>query len=401
MGLKLLQKGQHKTDKYGVKVSGVTREGVPQHLVGLNLQALNGEAVDNITHAEVMAKLKAAGRPLTLQFNGTMAADLAAKAGLLSTNRIDASPASSPALKPAASPASFAALGAPTAEQAAAKLAANAPSATLVKVSTEHTWSEAGPMGLKLLQKGQHKTDKYGVKVSGVTREGVPQHLVGLNLQALNGEAVDNITHAEVMAKLKAAGRPLTLRFIGTMAADLAAKAGLVSAPSSPTTNATAVSGGPAAAPLTSPALPAFNFGGAASPSGSSAFNFGGSVPAAAAPAPAAPGFQFNFDSSTAAAAAGADAPKFQFNFTPSAAGDDDDEDDDEDDEESDEDFDFDEMDFDGLMGDDDKWLFTAEDVDVDDIREGFGLDDTAVVVKLNANKTSSLDEVTKVLQQQ
>jgi len=198
------------------------------------------------------------------------------------------------------------------------------------------------------------------------------------------------------------------------MAADLAAKAGLVSAPSSPTTNATAVSGGPAAAPLTSPALPAFNFGGAASPSGSSAFNFGGSVPAAAAPAPAAPGFQFNFDSSTAAApaaapvfnfaapvAAGADAPKFQFNFTPSAAGDDDDEDDDEDDEESDEDFDFDEMDFDGLMGDDDKWLFTAEDVDVDDIREGFGLDDTAVVVKLNANKTSSLDEVTKVLQQQ
>merc|ERR1712166_978008 len=172
MGLKLLQKGQHKTDKYGVKVSGVTREGVPQHLVGLNLQALNGEAVDNITHAEVMAKLKAAGRPLTLRFNGTMAADLAAKAGLLSTNRIDASPASSPALKPVASPASFAALGAPTAEQAAAKLAANAPSATLVKVSTEHTWSEAGPMGLKLLQKGQHKTDKYGVKVSGVTREG-------------------------------------------------------------------------------------------------------------------------------------------------------------------------------------------------------------------------------------
>merc|ERR1712166_1721166 len=164
MGLKLLQKGQHKTDKYGVKVSGVTREGVPQHLVGLNLQALNGEAVDNITHAEVMAKLKAAVRPLTLRFIGTMAADLAAKAGLLSTNRIDASPASSPALKPAASPASFAALGAPTAEQAAAKLANTIPASTILKVSTEHTWSEAGPMGLKLLQKGQHKTDKYGVK---------------------------------------------------------------------------------------------------------------------------------------------------------------------------------------------------------------------------------------------
>ena len=86
-------------------------------------------------------------------------------------------------------------------EEAAAKGAISVAS-PLVSVSTEHTWSEAGPLGLKLLQKGQHKEDKYGVKVSGVTKDYVPQHLVGLNLEAMNGEKVDNITHAEVMAKL-------------------------------------------------------------------------------------------------------------------------------------------------------------------------------------------------------
>merc|ERR1711865_122441 len=176
--------------------------------------------------------------------------------------------------------------------------------AALLKVSTEHTWSEAGPMGLKLLQKGQHKTDKYGVKVSGVTRDGVPSHLVGMNLEALNGEKVDNITHAEVMAKLKAAGRPLTLQFNGTMPADEAAKAGLVSAPSTPNLSNAASRSSPAMAPLPSPqtASPSFNFGAAAVDSGASAFNFGGVAPVAA-PAAASPGFQFSFDTSKPTAA--------------------------------------------------------------------------------------------------
>merc|ERR1719426_716887 len=114
-----------------------------------------------------MTKLKAAGRPLTLKFNGSMPANEAANAGLLAaTGRIDVSPAASPCMQPAPAPAAVPAteniLGAPTAEEAAAKGATSVVS-PLVTVSTEHTWSEAGPLGLKLLQKGQHKEDKYGV----------------------------------------------------------------------------------------------------------------------------------------------------------------------------------------------------------------------------------------------
>eukprot|EP00656_Telonema_subtile_P039705 TRINITY_DN44788_c0_g1_i2.p1 TRINITY_DN44788_c0_g1~~TRINITY_DN44788_c0_g1_i2.p1 ORF type:complete len:316 (-),score=76.23 TRINITY_DN44788_c0_g1_i2:71-1018(-) len=51
------------------------------------------------------------------------------------------------------------------------------------------------------------------VSVSAVLREDVPQRLVGLVLERVGGESMDGLTYNEVLAKIRAAGRPLTIRF--------------------------------------------------------------------------------------------------------------------------------------------------------------------------------------------
>ena len=41
-------------------------------LVGMDLVAMDGERLDTMTHPEVMERLKAAGRPVTLMFRGAV-----------------------------------------------------------------------------------------------------------------------------------------------------------------------------------------------------------------------------------------------------------------------------------------------------------------------------------------
>ena len=80
----------------------------------------------------------------------------------------------------------------------------------------DHTWEEPGPLGLELEEHGADDTSPGGVKVSAVTKEAIPAHLAGLNVEKVNGEDVSKASYTEAMAKIEAAGRPLTLSFKGT-----------------------------------------------------------------------------------------------------------------------------------------------------------------------------------------
>ena len=80
----------------------------------------------------------------------------------------------------------------------------------------DHTWEEPGPLGLELEEHGADETSPGGVKRSAVTKEAIPAHLAGLHVEKVNGEDVSKATYTEAMAKIEAAGRPLTLSFKDT-----------------------------------------------------------------------------------------------------------------------------------------------------------------------------------------
>ena len=76
----------------------------------------------------------------------------------------------------------------------------------------EHTWTDAGPLGLQLIQRGDTKSSPGGVKVEDAAPF-VPALLKGLVMESVAGEDVSNSSYDEVMAKLGAATRPLTVGF--------------------------------------------------------------------------------------------------------------------------------------------------------------------------------------------
>ena len=58
------------------------------------------------------------------------------------------------------------------------------------------------------------RKEKSGLRVDSVTREDIPQALVGLKLAEVNGESVMETTYDQALATVKAAGRPLTIKFV-------------------------------------------------------------------------------------------------------------------------------------------------------------------------------------------
>ena len=82
----------------------------------------------------------------------------------------------------------------------------------------EHTWTAPGPLGLKLKARGSDKDSKAGVIISEVTTAPVPATWKGMVLEEVNGQAVSKKSHTEVLALIKGAGRPLTIKVRGTVA---------------------------------------------------------------------------------------------------------------------------------------------------------------------------------------
>jgi hypothetical protein len=77
----------------------------------------------------------------------------------------------------------------------------------------EHTWDVAGPLGLKLQPRGLDKDAKGGVKVADVTNPALPAVIKGLVIEEVAGDPMTAQSYNTVLAKLKAAGRPLTIKF--------------------------------------------------------------------------------------------------------------------------------------------------------------------------------------------
>ena len=75
-----------------------------------------------------------------------------------------------------------------------------------------HTWPVQGPLGLKLLQRGETKSSPDGVVVENAAPF-VPQEIKGLVIGIIAGEDVLYSSYEEVAAKLKAATPPLTVDF--------------------------------------------------------------------------------------------------------------------------------------------------------------------------------------------
>ena len=84
----------------------------------------------------------------------------------------------------------------------------------LTEFAAEHTWPEAGPLGMKLAMRPRDRKEKSGLRVDSVTREDIPQALVGLKLAEVNGESVMECTYDEALATVKGATRPLTIKFV-------------------------------------------------------------------------------------------------------------------------------------------------------------------------------------------
>jgi len=250
--------------------------------------------------------------------------------------------------------------------------------------------------------------------VSEVTAKGaslgVPAHITGLAVETLNGEDVAKSSYDELLAKIKGAGRPLSLVLKGAVDPALMPKgtppaspiiASKKSAPSSPGLSAgiASMNMAPSALPQPAPGAPAFNFNFAAPTAAPQAplFSFG-STPAGTGllPQQAAAGDKplFNF----AAPAAPAPAPEgtSQFNFgaidwSQAGADDDDDDDDDEEDEEEDDEEEDDE--------EDDCWLFkTVDDVEVEEIMEGFGLPEGTPVMELNPKSWKTMQDAAEAV---
>ena len=58
-----------------------------------------------------------------------------------------------------------------------------------VESEVEHTWSEAGPLGLELVQLGETEDAPGGVKVISA-KEDIPTKLVGLSIETIAGEHI-------------------------------------------------------------------------------------------------------------------------------------------------------------------------------------------------------------------
>lgn len=84
----------------------------------------------------------------------------------------------------------------------------------LPEIVAEHVWSDPGPLGVKLSRRPRDRKEKSGLKVEEVTQEDVPKVLVGLKLAEVNGENISESTYDEALAIVKAAGRPLTIKFV-------------------------------------------------------------------------------------------------------------------------------------------------------------------------------------------
>jgi len=243
------------------------------------------------------------------------------------------------------------------------------------------------------------------------------------------------LSYDEVLSKLKAASRPLTIAFKGTVDPATMPKGTPPASPIVPEktpTSSPGLSAGMSSLAIGSDvALP--STAGAATAGSGSAFNFDFSSlskPAAAEAAPAASGgltfdfskaaapaastgFNFNFAPTATAGAplfaasteASTEDKPFSFNFGPitSTDGDDedsDDDDDDDDDSDSEDDEDYDEDDDE----DDDTWLFRCgEAMEVEELMEGFGMDEGEAVIELNPTKWKTLkdaaDEVQDAMQ--
>jgi len=80
-------------------------------------------------------------------------------------------------------------------------------------VVAQHTWAEPGPLGLTLSMRPRDRTERSGVSVKLVKGEGLPADLAGLKLVEVNATSIADSTYDEALAIIKAAGRPLTIKF--------------------------------------------------------------------------------------------------------------------------------------------------------------------------------------------
>ena len=74
---------------------------------------------------------------------------------------------------------------------------------------TSYTWSEPGPLGLKL----KDRISGMGLMVRSVTKEGLPDEIAGLCIECVNGVNVSEMDYDDNIAQIKGAGRPLTIEF--------------------------------------------------------------------------------------------------------------------------------------------------------------------------------------------
>jgi len=149
LGMKLTQQFVFSTSPDYVFVEAVAPF-LPEALKGLVVGTVAGSNVANASHDEVMALLNSAQRPLTVGFT-------------------------------------------------AAKL-------------LKHTWTDAGPLGLKLTQQGSSNQSPGGVFVEDAAPF-VPANIKGMLLQSIAGEDVSASSYDDVMVKLQAASRPFTAFF--------------------------------------------------------------------------------------------------------------------------------------------------------------------------------------------
>ena len=182
LGLVLSPNGSGQVAIAEIKPGSQAHRRAPQLVSGLILQTVAGTTTSGKTHGQVVALIKAAGRPLTLVF--TPAAP---------TPSGSRSRSSSPSLQPPPRP----------------------PQSTAGTVAV--TFEGPGALGLSLIE---NATDKVVIEsISGGMAASMPQLQVGLVLStympanASARRSVDNMTYREVLGMLKGATRPLQLEF--------------------------------------------------------------------------------------------------------------------------------------------------------------------------------------------
>ena len=76
----------------------------------------------------------------------------------------------------------------------------------------EHTWVDEGPLGLELRQAGSDVDALAGVVVKDAAPF-VPRSVVGQTLHTIAGEDVSVCSYNDILKKLQAAPRPVTMQF--------------------------------------------------------------------------------------------------------------------------------------------------------------------------------------------